>query len=70
MIACDTSYPPGEGYPEFCTLLSRFCAPLGGAEEVVNVPEPFWKTPDASGSGAIFWWPLILTVSLCLMRQK
>lgn len=49
MIACDTSYPPGEGYPEFCTLLSRFCAPLGGAEEVVNVPEPFWKTPDASG---------------------
>ena len=47
MIAIDTSFPPGCGYPRFAELMEELLAPLGFACERVTVPRELWQ--DAAG---------------------
>ena len=47
MIAIDTSFPPGRGYPRFADLMEELLAPLGFDCERVVVPRHLWQ--DAVG---------------------
>jgi succinyl-diaminopimelate desuccinylase len=51
MIAIDTSFPPGRGYPEFATLMEDLTQPLGFAHRRIEVPEALWRVPDGPASG-------------------
>ncbi|MCB1492831.1 MAG: M20 family metallopeptidase [Rhodobiaceae bacterium] len=50
LIALDTSFPPGTGYPAMADLLERLCAPLGGDSERIEVPEHLWAAPGVEGA--------------------
>lgn len=49
LVACDTTFPPGAGYPAFADLLEELFAPLGFGFRRVEVPEALWRTPEAHG---------------------
>lgn len=52
MLAVDTCFPPGQGYPAFADLMEEILAPLGFACSRVDVPEALWQVPDGSAQGA------------------
>jgi succinyl-diaminopimelate desuccinylase len=49
MIACDTSFPPGDGYPAFAAVMRDLLAPLRFAFREVAVPERLWAAAGARG---------------------
>ncbi len=49
LIAADTSFPPGDGYPAFADLMESLLAPLGFRFRRVTVPRHLWHV---DGSGA------------------
>ncbi|RAI01970.1 acetylornithine deacetylase [Acuticoccus sediminis] len=49
LVACDTTIPPGSGYPAVCDLIERLFAPLGGRAERIRVPEELWTVPGLHG---------------------
>ena len=49
MVACDTSFPPGAGYPAFAGLMEELLQPLGFTFRRVSVPEALWRAPGAAG---------------------
>ncbi|WP_416414140.1 M20 family metallopeptidase [Pantoea sp. App145] len=51
MLAVDTCFPPGQGYPEFADLMTRLLTPLNFCFERVTVPESLWQAPDGSAQG-------------------
>jgi len=51
MIAVDTTFPPGEGYDAFATLMEDVLAPLGFRMRRVTVPEALWKIEGGPASG-------------------
>ena len=51
MLAVDTCFPPGNGYPAFADLMTSLLEPLGFACQRVSVPEALWQTPDGSAQG-------------------
>ena len=51
MIAIDTSFPPGRGYPEFATLMEDLTRPLGFEHRRMEVPEALWRVPEGPASG-------------------
>ena len=51
MLAVDTCFPPGNGYPQFADLMTQLLAPLDFAFQRVTVPEALWQTPDGSAQG-------------------
>ena len=51
MIAVDTSFPPGTGYPEFAALLETLVEPLGMHTRRVLVPEALWQVPRGPARG-------------------
>lgn len=51
MIACDTSFPPGEGYGAFADLACEIFAPLGFAFERVSVPPALWSGDGTQAAG-------------------
>jgi len=50
MLACDTSFPPGDGYAAFADLLQPGIEALGFHCTRVDVPQALWATPGASGA--------------------
>src|ERR1044071_5275277 len=52
MIAIDTSFPPGRGYPAFADLMEDLTRPLGFEHRRLDVPEALWRVPDGPASGA------------------
>ncbi len=61
MIATDTRFPPGTGYPGFVALIEELLAPLGMRFRRVTVPEEKWFVPRGPARGArvnlIADWP-------------
>src|SRR5829696_3387109 len=51
MIAIDTSFPPGRGYPEFADLMEDLTRPLGFEHRRIEVPEALWRVPEGPASG-------------------
>lgn len=51
LIACDTAFPPGDGYADFADLMSELMTPLGFAFERINVPETLWQTRQGDARG-------------------
>ncbi len=51
MIAIDTSFPPGTGYPEFATLMEALVEDLGMQTRRVVVPEALWQVPRGPARG-------------------
>src|SRR5215217_6811838 len=51
MIAIDTSFPPGRGYPEFADLMEDLTRPLGFEHRRIEVPEGLWRVPEGPASG-------------------
>lgn len=51
MLAVDTCFPPGTGYPAFAALMESLLEPMGFACQRVSVPENLWQTPDGSAQG-------------------
>lgn len=51
MIAIDTSFPPGEGYDAFASLMETLVEPLGFFHRRVTVPESLWKVEGGPASG-------------------
>ncbi|MEI2384020.1 M20/M25/M40 family metallo-hydrolase [Breoghania sp. JC706] len=51
MIALDTTFPPGAGYPAFAALMTDLIAPLGLAMRRVDVPENLWKVANGPAAG-------------------
>lgn len=52
MVAIDTSFPPGRGYPAFADLMEELTRPMGFEHRRVEVPEALWHVPDGPASGA------------------
>ena len=51
MIATDTRFPPGTGYPDFVALMEELLAPLGMRFRRVTVPEDKWFVPRGPARG-------------------
>lgn len=51
MVAVDTSFPPGAGYPAFTALLEELVMPLGLATRRISVPEALWQVPAGPARG-------------------
>ena len=51
MIAVDTTFPPGEGYEPFATLMEEMLAGLDFRMRRVTVPETLWKVEGGPASG-------------------
>jgi succinyl-diaminopimelate desuccinylase len=51
MIAVDTSFPPGAGYPAFAELMETLVAPLAMPTRRILVPEELWQVPDGPARG-------------------
>jgi len=51
MIACDTSFPPGNGYGPFADLMIELLAPLDFEFERIDVPESLWHTRQGEAFG-------------------
>ncbi|EIC85843.1 peptidase M20 [Serratia sp. M24T3] len=51
MLAIDTCFPPGSGYPAFADLMQNLLEPMGFTFSRVVVPESLWQTPDGSAQG-------------------
>ncbi|MDE2516197.1 MAG: M20/M25/M40 family metallo-hydrolase [Rhodospirillales bacterium] len=51
MIAVDTSFPPGAGYPAFVQLAEELVAPLGFSCNRHAVPEPLWHVAGGPARG-------------------
>ena len=49
LLACDTSFPPGDGYAAFAALLRPELDAMGFACREVTVPEALWAAPGARG---------------------
>jgi succinyl-diaminopimelate desuccinylase len=49
MIAVDTSFPPGAGYPAFADLMEELAGALGFACERITVPEALWAATGSRG---------------------
>ncbi|WP_282605082.1 M20 family metallopeptidase [Pelagibius sp. Alg239-R121] len=49
LIATETSFPPGNGYPAFAQLAENLVSPLGFTCERINVPPELWSAPGAFG---------------------
>ncbi|QYA16487.1 M20/M25/M40 family metallo-hydrolase [Rhizobium sp. AB2/73] len=52
MVAIDTSFPPGDGYPAFAELMSGLLEPLGFHCREVTVPEELWRVSNGPAQGA------------------
>ncbi|OEC96291.1 M20/M25/M40 family metallo-hydrolase [Rhizobium sp. YK2] len=52
MVAIDTSFPPGDGYPAFAELMSGLLEPLGFHCREVTVPEELWRVGNGPAQGA------------------
>ncbi|WP_411905556.1 M20 family metallopeptidase [Rhizobium mayense] len=52
MVAIDTSFPPGDGYPAFAALMSGLLEPLGFHCREVTVPEELWRVGNGLAQGA------------------
>ncbi len=52
LLALDTSFPPGDGYPAFADLLEELTAKLGFRCRRVTVPRELWFAGPESGAGA------------------
>ncbi|WP_441479477.1 M20 family metallopeptidase [Bosea sp. 2KB_26] len=51
MIEVDTSFPPGQGYGAFATLMEALTHPLGLETERVDVPDELWRVPNGPAAG-------------------
>lgn len=51
MVAVDTAFPPGTGYPAFAALLEELVAPLGLETRRVSLPEALWRVPGGPARG-------------------
>jgi succinyl-diaminopimelate desuccinylase len=51
MLAVDTSFPPGAGYPAFVSLMESLVEPLGLHSRRVSVPEALWRVPGGPAQG-------------------
>ncbi len=51
MLAVDTCFPPGNGYPAFADLMESLLTPLGFQFRRIAVPEALWQTADGGASG-------------------
>lgn len=51
MIAVDTTFPPGEGYGAFASLMETLLKPYGFIFKRVTVPEDLWKVKNGPASG-------------------
>jgi len=51
MLAVDTCFPPGRGYPAFANLMESLLEPMGFSCKRVTVPEDLWQAPDGSAQG-------------------
>lgn len=51
MIATDTRFPPGTGYPDFVDLMEALLTPLGMRLHRVTVPEEKWFAPRGPARG-------------------
>ena len=49
LLACDTSFPPGDGYGVFADLLQPDLQALGFECHRIDVPEALWAAPGAWG---------------------
>ena len=49
LLSCDTSFPPGQGYDAFATLMEPVLGALDFTSERVTVPEALWGAPGAVG---------------------
>jgi succinyl-diaminopimelate desuccinylase len=51
MVAVDTSFPPGNGYPAFASLMEELLAGLDLRLQRISVPEALWFVPDGPAWG-------------------
>ncbi len=51
MIAIDTSFPPGTGYPAFAELMEELLKPLGFDTRRVTVPDALWRVANGPACG-------------------
>jgi succinyl-diaminopimelate desuccinylase len=51
LIAVDTSFPPGENYPQLADLLQSILMPLGFSFRRIEVPEAAWSAGDGQTHG-------------------
>ncbi len=49
LVACDTSFPPGDGYAAFADLVEAMVRPLGLPTRRVTVPPALWRGGGAAG---------------------
>ncbi len=52
MIAIDTSFPPGDGYPAFAELMSSLLEPMDFHCRQVTLPEELWRVSNGPAQGA------------------
>lgn len=52
LVAADTCFPPGAGYPAFADLLEDAFAPLGFRCRRVEVPASLWQAEGSQAEGA------------------
>lgn len=52
MVAIDTSFPPGLGYPAFAELAADLFSPLGFRCREVILPEELWRVENGPALGA------------------
>ena len=51
LVAVDTSFPPGVGYPAFAELIAELTHSLGFTAQKVVVPEGLWRIPGDFARG-------------------
>lgn len=51
LLAIDTSFPPGQGYPEIVAMIESWLAPLGFASQRVRVPDHLWQAEGFGFAG-------------------
>ena len=51
MIALDTSFPPGDGYPAFAELMASLLEPIGFDCRQVILPEELWRVGNGPARG-------------------
>lgn len=51
MVAIDTSFPPGVGYPAFAELMTGLLAPMGFDSRQITLPEELWRVKNGPAEG-------------------
>ncbi|WP_157735993.1 M20 family metallopeptidase [Granulosicoccus antarcticus] len=49
LVACDTSFPPGDSYADMAEIVINLCRELNATHEFVRIPEPLWASPGVHG---------------------